>query len=70
MTVKEAGRKGGERTAQTHSREFYQEIGRKGGEAVASEKGHEFYKEIGRKAVKGSRREGSRVLSRNWTQRR
>ena len=27
MTVEEAGRKGGERTAETHGREFYQEIG-------------------------------------------
>lgn len=32
MTVQEAGRKGGEKTAQTHGHEFYQEIGHKGGE--------------------------------------
>lgn len=32
MTVKEAGKKGGERTSQTHGREFYQEIGHKGGQ--------------------------------------
>lgn len=31
MTVAEAGRKGGERTAQTHGHDFYEEIGRKGG---------------------------------------
>jgi len=31
MTVEEAGRKGGLRTAQTHGEEFYSEIGRKGG---------------------------------------
>ena len=31
MTVQEAGKKGGERTSQTHGREFYQEIGKKGG---------------------------------------
>jgi uncharacterized protein len=31
MTVEEAGRKGGLRTAETHSGEFYSEIGRKGG---------------------------------------
>ena len=29
MTVAEAGRKGGEKTASTHGREFYEEIGRK-----------------------------------------
>ena len=32
MTVQEAGRKGGEKTASTHGHEFYQEIGQKGGE--------------------------------------
>ena len=34
MTVEEAGRKGGQRTAQTHGRTFYQQIGRKGGQTV------------------------------------
>ncbi len=31
MTVEEAGRMGGERTAETHGPEFYSEIGSKGG---------------------------------------
>jgi uncharacterized protein len=31
MTVAEAGRKGGLKTAQTHGEDFYSEIGRKGG---------------------------------------
>ncbi len=34
MTVQEAGRKGGLKTAQTHGREFYEEIGHKGGQRV------------------------------------
>jgi len=34
MTVQEAGRKGGLRTAQTHGKEFYEEIGHKGGQRV------------------------------------
>jgi len=34
MTVEEAGRMGGEKTAQTHGGEFYSEIGRKGGQKV------------------------------------
>ncbi len=34
MTVSEAGRKGGEKTAETHGREFYEEIGHKGGQRV------------------------------------
>jgi general stress protein YciG len=32
MTVREAGKKGGERTAQTHGHDFYEDIGRKGGQ--------------------------------------
>jgi general stress protein YciG len=32
MSVREAGHKGGEKTAETHGREFYEEIGHKGGE--------------------------------------
>ncbi len=34
MTVAEAGHKGGEKTAETHGREFYEEIGHKGGQRV------------------------------------
>ncbi len=34
MTVREAGRKGGEATSRTHGREFYEEIGHKGGQRV------------------------------------
>jgi len=34
ITVSEAGRRGGERTAQTHSHKFYEEIGQKGGRKV------------------------------------
>jgi general stress protein YciG len=34
MTVHEAGRRGGQRTAQTHGKEFYEAIGHKGGQRV------------------------------------
>ncbi|MFZ3148472.1 MAG: Em GEA1 (EM1) [Methanothrix sp.] len=34
MTVQEAGRKGGMKTAQTHGKDFYEEIGHKGGQKV------------------------------------
>jgi general stress protein YciG len=34
MTVREAGRKGGEVTAKRHGPQFYEEIGRKGGQKV------------------------------------
>jgi len=57
MTVSEAGRRGGEKTAETNGHEFYEEIGHKGGEIggqkggeVTKERhGHEFYEEIGHK---------------------
>lgn len=53
MSVRDAGRKGGETTAQTHGREFYEQIGRKGGkkggEIVRQKYGPGFYKEIGHK---------------------
>ena len=61
MTVAEAGKRGGERTAQTHGREFYERIGRKGGEKVAAERGSEFYSEIGSKggSERAKQHEGS-----------
>ena len=37
MTVEEAGRMGGEKTAQTHGPEFYSEIGSKGGSERAKQ---------------------------------
>lgn len=37
MSVEEAGKKGGEKTAKTHDKEFYEEIGKKGGEARADQ---------------------------------
>ena len=39
MTVAEAGRKGGLRTAETHGEQFYSEIGRKGGKIGGSKSG-------------------------------
>jgi uncharacterized protein len=49
MTVREAGRKGGEKVRDERGHQFYEEIGRKGGEAVRDARGHEFYEEIGHK---------------------
>jgi hypothetical protein len=49
MTVKEAGQKGGERTAETHGHQFYEDIGKKGGERTSKTHGHEFYEDIGHK---------------------
>ena len=44
MTVSEAGRRGGQKTASTHGHEFYEEIGQKGGS-----KGGERVRELIRK---------------------
>jgi len=53
ITVSEAGRKGGNRTSETHGREFYQEIGHmggeKGGRVTSKRYGHDFYSSIGHK---------------------
>jgi general stress protein YciG len=68
MSVSEAGRKGGEKTASTHGHEFYEGIGKKGGQKggeVTSEKyGTPFYQEIGHKGgqkVKELIEEGKRA---------
>lgn len=49
MTVREAGRKGGQTTAKRHGSGFYEAIGRKGGKTVSEKYGHEHFEEIGRK---------------------
>jgi general stress protein YciG len=49
MTVSEAGKMGGEKTAETHGPEFYQDIGHKGGQTTSDTHGKEFYEDIGQK---------------------
>jgi len=49
MSVREAGRRGGERVKAKYGTEFYEEIGRKGGEATKSKYGPSFYEVIGQK---------------------
>ncbi len=62
MSVREAGRKGGQTTKSKYGSKFYEEIGRKGGLATARTHGHEFYEEIGRKGGKiGGPKGGARV---------
>jgi general stress protein YciG len=58
MTVREAGRKGGQTVKERHGQEFFRSIGRKGGQATSKAHGHEFYQEIGRK---GGQKGGQRV---------
>lgn len=58
MSVREAGRKGGQMTKRRHGPEFYEEIGRKGGETTSREHGPEFYAKIGRQggSARGKRK--------------
>ncbi|MFA5926977.1 MAG: hypothetical protein WCT32_01390 [Patescibacteria group bacterium] len=58
MTVREAGKKGGETTSEKYGHEFYEEIGEKGGERTSETHGHDFYEEIGKK---GGEKGGQRV---------
>lgn len=46
MPVSEAGRKGGETTAERHSPEFYSEIGKKGGGGRKEDQDHSGYREL------------------------
>ncbi len=49
MSVRDAGKKGGETRKQQLGHEGYEEIGHKGGEARKRELGHEGYEELGHK---------------------
>jgi len=64
MTVSEAGHMGGERTAETHGREFYEEIGQKGGE-----KGGQRVRELIEEGKEHEREQGSSRESAKRSQR-
>ncbi|HET6435331.1 MAG TPA: hypothetical protein VFG18_06450 [Xanthomonadaceae bacterium] len=49
MSVREAGRKGGEARRAQLGPEGYAQLGRKGGEATAAAHGSGFYQQIGQK---------------------
>jgi len=49
MSVREAGKKGGDTVRERYGSEFYETIGRKGGEATRERHGAAFYETIGQK---------------------
>jgi len=49
MTVREAGKRGGDRVKAKYGAGFYEAIGRKGGQATKEKYGPAFYEEIGQK---------------------
>ena len=52
MSVREAGKKGGDTVRDRYGSGFYEEIGRKGGQATRERHGAEFYETIGQKGGK------------------
>lgn len=48
LTVREAGKRGGDECAQKHGPGFYEEIGKRGGTRTRDKYGQEFYAEIGK----------------------
>jgi len=59
MSVREAGKRGGDRVKAKYGSEFYEAIGRKGGEATKSKYGPAFYEEIGAKGGQKPKRSSS-----------
>ncbi|MCT3399670.1 KGG domain-containing protein, partial [Lentilactobacillus hilgardii] len=58
LTREESGEKGGEATAKSHDKDFYEKIGKKGGqkggEATAKSHDKDFYEKIGKKGGKAT----------------
>ena len=58
MTVREAGRKGGNTVKLNYGPDFFKKIGQMGGRATSAGHGHDFYEAIGHK---GGMKGGARV---------
>src|SRR5687768_17607386 len=57
MTVREAGRLGGDKRKEALGADGYSKLGKKGGQTTKERHGHDFYSEIGRKGGEVVRRE-------------
>ena len=56
MTVREAGKKGGETVKRKYGAGYYAEIGKKGGQSVKAKHGPDYYARIGRKGGSAKKR--------------
>ena len=63
MTVREAGKKGGDIVKSRYGPQFYAEIGRKGGESTKRRHGSEFYEAIGHKGGQHNKRSAQELAS-------
>jgi general stress protein YciG len=63
MTVREAGKKGGDIVKSRYGPQFYAEIGRKGGESTKRRHGSEFYEAIGHKGGQHNKRSVDELAS-------
>ena len=59
MTVREAGKKGGDIVKTKYGPQFYSEIGRKGGESTKRRHGSRFYEAIGQRGGQRSKALGN-----------
>ena len=66
MSVREAGKRGGDRVKAKYGSEFYEAIGRKGGEATKVKYGPTFYEEIGAKRRSKAETHSDRRVSNRW----
>ncbi len=56
MSVRDAGRLGGQRVKAKYGSEFFEKIGRKGGQTTKSKYGPAFFEEIGQKGGRVSKK--------------
>lgn len=57
MTVREAGRRGGERVKAKYGADYFEQLGRRGGESTKKKYGPEHFESIGRKGGVAPHRE-------------
>ena len=70
ITVREAGKRGGQRVAAKYGREYFSNIGKKGGLALSEKSDGSFYVENGKKGGSTCRQKRSKRSAEESTTRR